>query len=98
MILNKGQHVSLAGCPYGYKEASKDSVNVCLDGACPISGDLNLDTCIKSCSENDDCRVFNHTNIGKISSCFLFGYDDEKGIAESDICGKKIGDSCCEKG
>ena len=89
--------MSLTGCLAGYKPALKDPVNVCLDGACPISGDLSLDACIGSCSNNSDCRVFNHTNIGQTSKCFLFGYDDKKGHAESDVCGKRVGYSCCEK-
>ena len=90
--------LKMIGCPYRYRSASKDLAVICLENFCPIPIDTNLEECIDSCNEKNDCYLFNHVNIGKYRQCFLYGYDDDKGIIYDSQCGNKLGSTCCVKG
>ena len=88
----------MIGCPNRYKPPSKHLPNICLANSCPILSDMQLEECIASCNERNECHLFNHVNIGKYSRCFLYGYDEEKGERTDSPCGIKLGNTCCEKG
>ena len=92
------QNLYLVGCPNGYRPASKKTADICLENFCPIPNDMQVEECMKSCNDKNDCHLFNHINIGKFRQCFLYGYDEDEGVVYDSRCGNKLGSTCCEKG
>ena len=100
------------GCPSGYGKKGKGYVHTCLNGSCPIPGDISLEKCGESCSNHNGCAFFKHNNLDKTSTCFLHGYNhgNEKGsdihsmkdsavpIPPNYVCSTGVGELCCQKG
>ena len=90
-------NLNVVDCPPRYKMASKNPATVCIKDFCPMPLDIQLDECIKSCTEIRQCHVFKHVNVGKTRQCFHYGYDEEEGRISDDPCENKLGNTCCEK-
>ena len=88
----------MIGCPNRYRSVTKTLADICLENSCPIPRDMHKEECMKSCNDKNDCYLYNHINIGKYRQCFLYGYDEDKGVIYDSRCGNRLDSTCCEKG
>ena len=64
----------------GYTDAKNMARGWCVEDSCPVQGDINLQQCADVCSNTTNCHSFNHTSIGRKSTCNLHNATHESSI------------------